>query len=406
MNGIKYAGGTLERMDSGVWRISAVKDGRQVRRRFKRKVDAERFLESIRDGRKPLTPAQVAEAQSAFGILTEAGLDKPLPDIVREWLGSARLTPKTTSDALKEYLADIEASVSSKTYVRYRCSLALFAKEASSELRSIGVEEVKDFIARHTSPEHPESFKSCRVTLGTFFNWCKTRKYMADNPVDLIRPPRTKDMRVEFYSPEEVAKVMALTMEEDPALGPYLILGFFAGLRPIERQRMTVEDNMVCDPDTGERWGALNITGDVAKGSGHERRYIELSFQCRQMMRFFESEFGELSGSIIPAAPVTTARRAKDAIRKAIGRYIQDGERHTYATHHFAAFENSALTAKLCGHSESVALKHYRGRISKRDGEVYFALTPEECGLGYFGPEVEGMPGMERRNLDARRLAP
>lgn len=399
MKGVKYSEGTILQLPNGHWNASCVKDGRQYRRRFRTRRDAERFLESVRDGRKALTASQTVDAQEALDALSKAGVQSTLLSVVVEWLGAARARPKPVEEALAEYMADIRPSVSDKTYVRYRSSLSLFAREVPLPMSKMGVDVVKDFIAAHTSPEHPESFKSCRVTLGTFFNWCKTRKYMVDNPVDLIRPPRTKEIRVEFYSPEEVKRIMALTMEEDPSLGPYLILGFFAGLRPIERQRMTVEGNMVPDPDTGERWAAINVTGDVAKGSGHERRYIELSFQCRQMMRFWESEFGELSGHIIPAAPVTSARRAKDAIRKAIGRYIQDGERHTYATHHFACYENSALTAKLCGHSESVALKHYRGRIPKRDGERYFSLTPEECGLGWFGKDVEGMPGASPRTL-------
>ena len=53
-----------------------------------------------------------------------------------------------------------------------------------------------------------------------------------------------------------------------------------------------------------------------------------------------------------------------------------DNLRHSFATYQFALTGNSAETATICGHSEAIAFKHYRGRVTREDAERFFNIVP------------------------------
>ena len=386
MKGIKYANGTLTDL-GGKWLASTVdhNTGKQQRKRFRRKIDAERFLEKVRDGVTPLSEADLVDAAQALRLLRAAGSARTLSGIVHEILSKPEEVKHSLAEAASEYITSRETAgnLSDATMYRYRRTIKHLV-EAFPEANVddfLGNAKLEKYVMGYSTV--PKSRHTLRSDLSAFFSFCIKRKMIRENPVSSVPVPRLIRGDVEFYTIDEVKKILVEAKKSRPDMLPYLVLGFFAGLRPMERYRMTVERN-ACTPGK-ERWAEISITPDVGKGGEYSVRVFDTHQRLRDWMWLIEDEGHDpLSGRIVTMSFQTLGEIIRGICKRAGVRRIKDGARHTFATYHFAAFSNSALTAKICGHSETVALKHYRGRVGTTEGEKYFngiELAPGECGL-------------------------
>jgi len=69
--------------------------------------------------------------------------------------------------------------------------------------------------------------------LKAFFNFGIKRGYMVDNPISRLDFVELSPKEVEVVSPEDVARMLEMALENDLGLLPYLVLGFFCGIRPV-----------------------------------------------------------------------------------------------------------------------------------------------------------------------------
>jgi hypothetical protein len=67
--------------------------------------------------------------------------------------------------------------------------------------------------------------------------------------------------------------------------------------------------------------------------------------------------------------------------KKSIGRdWSHDCLRHSYASYHFAEFNDAGLTAKNLGHPDSTLLrKDYNGAVTKAQAKEFWAIQPSDC---------------------------
>ena len=58
--------------------------------------------------------------------------------------------------------------------------------------------------------------------------------------------------------------------------------------------------------------------------------------------------------------------------------WIQDGPRKSFASAHYAVNQDAAKLAAMLGHTggQGILFNHYRGLMSKADGERYFSILP------------------------------
>jgi integrase len=54
----------------------------------------------------------------------------------------------------------------------------------------------------------------------------------------------------------------------------------------------------------------------------------------------------------------------------------RNGLRHAFVSAHFAAYSDENLTAAQAGNSPQMIHAHYKGLLTKAEGEAWFAVTP------------------------------
>jgi integrase len=55
----------------------------------------------------------------------------------------------------------------------------------------------------------------------------------------------------------------------------------------------------------------------------------------------------------------------------------RNGLRHSFISAHFAAHSDENLTAAQAGNSPDMVHKHYKGLLTKKEGEAWFTVAPE-----------------------------
>lgn len=144
----------------------------------------------------------------------------------------------SVAEAAALYLADCEArNVRATTLASYRRTLSTFP----------------DMRLAHVSTAHVSAWRADRkVSTGTqrkelehlrfFFNWCRTRKLISENPAAAIKPPRVEQRITMPYSQDEVTRLLAACdqiFSDNPAETGYIrrrarcfvLLLLYSGLR-------------------------------------------------------------------------------------------------------------------------------------------------------------------------------
>ena len=222
-----------------------------------------------------------------------------------------------------------------------------------------------------------QSSKRTRLTqFKMFFNWCMhpKRQWIEKNPCDgLCFSVEVKEVSVLENS--EVQDLLNAALNDAKAkekLLPWLVLGFFAGLRPTEAEKLTWEEI---------DWDLLNETGALQVRVGTEKsktftHYAELHTTGIEWLRLCASKKGQIGLS----------RRAFDRIREQVGlynRWSPDCIRHTYASNWLSLNKSRGINtlAELMGNSPEVIRRHYRKAILLNSAEAYWKILPPTKGM-------------------------
>jgi len=88
-----------------------------------------------------------------------------------------------------------------------------------------------------------------------------------------ILSPKKDDSRPSIFTPDEVQRLFKMARKTDPEMIPYLALGLFAGVRPMEIERLSWNNILN---------GFIEITADKAKT--RQRRLISISDNLEQWL--------------------------------------------------------------------------------------------------------------------------
>ena len=209
----------------------------------------------------------------------------------------------------------------------------------------------------------------------SFFSWCEQKGYCEINPVVAAMPSKAKRKEImtakrgrrklQVLTPTEVQMLLTYCEREEPTLTPYACLCIWGGLRP-EREA----PNMIDDDITTE---SVTVPEEFAKDN--EPRIIEpLSDNFIEWIEFIKGREGSFQ-------PVKNLKRKWEEAKKSIGReWPHDCLRHSYASYHFAEFNDAGLTAKNLGHPASTLLrKDYNGAVTKAQAREFLAIRPSDC---------------------------
>lgn len=330
---------------------------------------AEKQVELLNEGRKHgdftdaerkavIRSRELAESFTAAGVKGFT-LDAALT-FYAEHLHLRRRSVKVLA-AYDEFVETREKEGASASHLRdFTYRLQRFAKKHAKRLvAEITTKDVDAWIFGLKNA--PQSKDKHRRLLHNFLAYCSGRGYTDENPV--ARAAKVKVIRKApgILTPADTAALLAAAPAE---IVPALAIGFFAGLRTAEIERLDWREIDL-------RRGFIEITADKAKSS--QRRLVEITPNLGAWLE----PHARLSGPVR-----LTEMRHKDRFdiaRKAAGvAWPANACRHSYASYHLALHEDAAKTALQLGHTNTAVLfQHYRELALPEDAEAYFAITPQ-----------------------------
>ena len=200
-----------------------------------------------------------------------------------------------------------------------------------------------------------------RTWAKAFFEFCKRRGWVVENPVGLVPRWREVERPVGILSPEEGARLFAANGGR-PCVGR-LALEAFAGLRyssakRIRREQINFEDRGIVLP------------GEDLKT--RRRVYVD---------GFPENLWGWLEAAPVGCWDLTERQYQEEKrlafVRAGIG-HPKNCLRHSFATYHVALVGNVGKTATLLCHTNLATLnRFYRGNATRREGGEWFEIRPD-----------------------------
>lgn len=295
--------------------------------------------------------------------------------------GDAKLKPYgvTLEDAVNFMLPHLEARNQSRTLEQAIDELVSLKRQDGkrdryiSDLRNrltafardIGPQTLVADITRDTVERWARSLGVAPVTrnnfrrlLVVFFNFAKESGYCADNPAETLKTATVEEEEPGVLTVAEMQRLL----EVAPAkMIPYIAIAGFLGIRRQEIERL---DWKHIDIESRE----IDIPGAVAKGK--KRRIITMN---ETLAAWLEPHVKE-SGRIV----VGLAKNLPKMVEAAgIDEWPDNALRHSFASYHLAAFQDSAATAFIMGHRDSnMVYSKYAKAVKEADALKWWALRP------------------------------
>jgi site-specific recombinase XerD len=376
--------------------------GRKLRRRFKlshygsvkwAQAAAESWVQEVTEERVDnqraflsLTPGMREDCVEAIEMLrpyrlsiAEAVRTYVLPEL-KEKKGLA--DPWTFRQAANAVLEFKRFNKKSPHYLRglkgYLSTICLSLGERFCD--DIKVKDLEDFLAeRERLPDkrridrkalRSTTIKNYRRYLSIVFSFAVDRGHATANPALKLGIPARENEPVHIFTVEEARRLLEAA---ESKFIPDLVLGLFAGLRPIS-EVLTLEARSF---NFEKRW--IEITAKRSKT--RRRRFVQMSENLVLWLEPFKAFLHQ-------RLSYQEYRGARDRTRAAAGlKWHQDILRHSFASYHLALHENAAKTSLELGHSSANLLfEAYRELVSKSSGKDYFSIIPANC--KFTRPEV------------------
>ena len=368
--------------------------GRKLRRRFKlsqygnvkwAQAAAESWVQEVTEERVDnqraflsLSPASREECIESIEMLrpyrlslSEAVRTYVLPQLKEQKLAN----PWTFRQASNAVLEFKRFNKKSPHYLRglkgYLSTICLSLGERFCD--DIKVKDLEDFLAeRERLPDkrrhdrkalRSTTIKNYRRYLAIVFAFAIDRGHASANPALKLGIPARENEPVTIFSVEQATRLLEAA---EKRFIPDLVLGLFAGLRPIS-EVLTLE----------------------ARSFNFEKRYIEISAKRSKTRR---RRFVQMSENLVlwlepfksfldQRLSYQEHRGARDRARAAAGlKWHQDILRHSFASYHLALHQDAAKTSLELGHSSANLLfEAYRELVTKEEARQYFSIIPANC---------------------------
>ncbi len=250
-----------------------------------------------------------------------------------------------------------------KDHVRERTAqdVAKYLNSFSLEFGNLNIEVITaDDLDRWLDKYKPTSRENHRRITNQFLRYCIKEKKINSNPMEQTKRIRKTNKQPEIYTASDVKKVLEHATSE---MTPYLALGFFAGIRPTELERLEWQD---IDFELSE----IKIRADVSKTK--DERLVVMPDNLIHILSPYSRE-----GKIVGDLTYNQIKKRRSQIFKTAGvDYIQDGARHTWATYHLIIYGEQETKMQM-GHTVKNTLwTHYVGlaRSRKKQANEYFCI--------------------------------
>lgn len=230
----------------------------------------------------------------------------------------------------------------------------------------------------------PKTVKHIYSTLDRIFKSAKKRRYITENPVDLVSPPRLQKREVDALSESELKKFIEYLFDAPDEIKCMLMLFITTGIRRGELVGLKWED---IDFENKQ----LHIQRNVTHTSGHRvvigtpktstgKRTIPLSentlnellkYRKQQQLSFPNKAlhcafvFSSKDDPYIPCEPTSVTRNVKKfMLDHGLPPYYPHALRHSCATHILANGGDIKSVQNLLGHADASTTLNFYARAN------------------------------------------
>jgi site-specific recombinase XerD len=353
------------------WEVRDYAGGKETRRRFKHRRDADAFVRGRQGERQEavnllsgVSPVRQAEIVRCLDMCSQGGFE--LAQAVDHYVRYLADRPSTTlslEEAFDAYIdSRYKAGLQDVSIKSLRWILGRFLDaHQGAKLADVDKAMLQAYLDNHLSQASVCLWNKTITVLGQFLNWHRKQGHVNANAAETLEKRKQNAAEVEVYSTGEVEDLLRAALETDRGMCARLAVQAFAGLRTAE-----VDDPARFSWDRIDLESAeLSVIGKVKR----QRRIVKMSDNLVAWLRACEgSDLGQ----------VNYKRRIKDVFDRSGVRPIHNGLRHTAASNHVAYHDDAGKTAMMLGHSGNLTMlyNHYRAVVRPSDARRYWEIRP------------------------------
>lgn len=279
-----------------------------------------------------------------------------VPALVEEFIAY-----KKGRDLSPEYLKDM-------TIVLNRFAHA-HPEVLASDLTTVGI---KTFLDELPGLKSPVSWNNNRRLISVLLNFALRHdpQYVPANVCLRLEEKPKANKEVEIYTADQARRMLGQAVESARRLVPVLAIALFAGVRPDESRRLTWQRVLWPEKDQA---GHLELKAVETKDG--KRRLVEIQPNLLAWLEPFRGS----TGNIWPLGRHAYYEMMPQMRKDAGVTGVDDGFRHSFASHHLAKFSDLGRTTSDLGHRTTAMLfEHYRSAVTRAEGVAYFDILPTE----------------------------
>lgn len=313
-----------------------------------------------------LTSSQIVTAAECFEILSEFP-DTDIKTAVLHYLSTLRARSKSVTflELFNRYL-DFKQKRSSKYLKELRITRDRFDSLHFLLVCDISHETLEPLLLPLPSGSRNATMRYWRAV----FRYGIKRGYLATNPIDRLDFMETARAEVEILEVNEIQNLLTDVLSNDLELLPFLVLGFFCGIRPdgeLEKLEWRDVDFKDC---------TVTIRPEVSKT--RRRRFVDISPNAIAWLEEYRARGGRPAGPIVAWAHESLrTHRVANRERVKVTRWPQQGMRHSYCSYWLAQHKDVNKLVLQSGHKDAETMwRHYHKGTTKSEAAKFWAITP------------------------------
>jgi integrase len=356
--------------------------GQRKRMYFASQAEAEYEAQQLKMRRKNfgtsllhLTTERIHEASQAYEMLQELKLDLSLRECVKiaHTVTTQAAKSQTFGATIDEVLLR-KARKSPAYQYAFKRLKRQFDYLADTLLCDVRAEDLEKFLVTQTPSNRNFALKHLRVV----FQHGLRQGYLLHTPLKSIEFATLDPQETEVVSVSDVEKMLNDALANDLELVPYLVLGFYAGVRPTGELRRMQWQHIQLDATEDQ----VKLPAKISKTKKHNR-WITLPPNAIEWLREYQRCGGQSSGPIVGLShkPFEKRRQANRQRVGMTGDWPNSGMRHSFASY-WMAMQPSAEKAidglvLMLGHrSAEMLFSHYYQTASRAEAEKFYAIRP------------------------------
>ncbi|MCX6995904.1 MAG: tyrosine-type recombinase/integrase [Kiritimatiellaeota bacterium] len=361
--------GAIIRQRGQVFQVEVNHNGERKRCTWPTLAEAETYAEQKRievanrgTSAFALNNSQRLQAVEAFQQLGNIPLSKAVAFYLRHHRPAGGT--RTVSELLADYLdAKRKAGRRPDTLTDIKCRIGKLVKKFGSRpMHTLTAAELTGWL--DANKYEGVSRANYRRAIMGFFNFAMKKGLLELNPAAAIEKVALDETLPEIFTVAETERLLQATENVYPRLVPAIAIGFFAGLRSAEIEKLD--------------WSAVDIQAKLITVSPkiakkRRQRHVALSDNLRAWLL----PYCQTAGRICPPSAVVVRWRPRIMKQAGLAQWPHNGLRHSFASYHLAQFQDISKTALELGHTRpDVLFNHYRNLVKPADAAAYWKILP------------------------------